>query len=176
MHLHGPDRVGQRRLDDLNVWSERKRREKLNCAHGNAMKNRASQLSLLVTCHCALATALAGRGQAAISLPWTKNRSNPTGCKSIVCICRDGIVRDREVHRIKTVRWLRAPAYFASLLHPTQSPHKGGAGKSSCILYNGAGFSAVCAAGHCRRCSLAWAAWQRHATGSWWHAVPEDVL
>ena len=35
---HGPGRVWQRRFYDLNVWSERKRLEKLNYMHGNPVK------------------------------------------------------------------------------------------------------------------------------------------
>ncbi len=38
VHLHGPYRVWQRRFYDLNVWSEKKRREKLNYMHGNPVK------------------------------------------------------------------------------------------------------------------------------------------
>ncbi|MGA2631367.1 MAG: transposase [Terriglobia bacterium] len=38
VHLHGPNRVWQRRFYDLNVWSERKRLEKLNYMHGNPVK------------------------------------------------------------------------------------------------------------------------------------------
>jgi REP element-mobilizing transposase RayT len=38
VHLHGPGRVWQRRFYDLNVWSEKKRREKLNYMHGNPVK------------------------------------------------------------------------------------------------------------------------------------------
>jgi hypothetical protein len=54
VHLQGPYRAWQRRFDDLNLWSEKKRREKLNYAHGNAMKKGASPLSL-VTLHCPFA-------------------------------------------------------------------------------------------------------------------------
>lgn len=38
IHLHGPFRVWQRRFYDLNVWSEKKRREKLDYMHGNPVK------------------------------------------------------------------------------------------------------------------------------------------
>jgi putative transposase len=38
VHLHGPYRVWQRRFYDLNVWSEKKRLEKLNYMHGNPVK------------------------------------------------------------------------------------------------------------------------------------------
>ena len=38
VHLHGPYRVWQRRFYDLNVWSEKKRREKLNYMHGNPVQ------------------------------------------------------------------------------------------------------------------------------------------
>jgi hypothetical protein len=38
VHLHGPYRVWQRRFDDLNVGSEKKRREKLNYMHGNPVQ------------------------------------------------------------------------------------------------------------------------------------------
>ena len=38
VHLHGPHRVWQRRFYDLNVWSEKKRLEKLNYMHGNPVK------------------------------------------------------------------------------------------------------------------------------------------
>ena len=38
VHLHGPFRVCQRRFYDLNVRSEKKRREKLNYMHGNPVK------------------------------------------------------------------------------------------------------------------------------------------
>jgi REP-associated tyrosine transposase len=38
VHLHGPHRVWQRRFYDLNVWSEKKRLEKLNYTHGNPVK------------------------------------------------------------------------------------------------------------------------------------------
>lgn len=35
VHLHGPHRVWQRRFYDLNVWSEKKQREKLDYMHAN---------------------------------------------------------------------------------------------------------------------------------------------
>jgi hypothetical protein len=35
VHLHGAYRVWQRRFYDLKVWSEKKRREKLNYMHGH---------------------------------------------------------------------------------------------------------------------------------------------
>jgi hypothetical protein len=35
VHRHGPFRVWQRRFYDLNVWSEKKRLEKLTYRHGN---------------------------------------------------------------------------------------------------------------------------------------------
>ncbi len=38
VHLHGPSRVWQRRFYDLNVWSEKKRLEKLKYMHGNPVK------------------------------------------------------------------------------------------------------------------------------------------
>ena len=38
VHHHGPYRVWQRRFYDLNVWSEKKRLEKLNYMHGNPVK------------------------------------------------------------------------------------------------------------------------------------------
>ena len=38
VHYHGPYRVWQRRFYDLNVWSEKKRLEKLNYMHGNPVK------------------------------------------------------------------------------------------------------------------------------------------
>jgi REP element-mobilizing transposase RayT len=38
VHLHGPGRVWQRRFYDLNVWSEKKRLEKLNYMHANPVK------------------------------------------------------------------------------------------------------------------------------------------
>jgi putative transposase len=38
VHLHGPSRVWQRRFYDLNVWSEKKRLEKLKYVHGNPVK------------------------------------------------------------------------------------------------------------------------------------------
>jgi len=38
VHHDGPYRVWQRRFYDLNVWSEKKRREKLNYMHGNPVK------------------------------------------------------------------------------------------------------------------------------------------
>jgi putative transposase len=38
VHLHGPHRVWQRRFYDLNVWSRKKRLEKLNYMHGNPVK------------------------------------------------------------------------------------------------------------------------------------------
>ena len=38
VHLHGPYRVWQRRFYDLNVWSEKKRLEKLNYMHGNPVQ------------------------------------------------------------------------------------------------------------------------------------------
>lgn len=53
-----PIASGTGAFDALNVWSEKKRREKLNSARGNAAKEGASQLSLLVTCHSSLAAAL----------------------------------------------------------------------------------------------------------------------
>ena len=47
-----------------------------------------------------------GRGQATLTLPWTKKRSNPAGCKSMMSICRNRIAPDREAHGTKTVPWL----------------------------------------------------------------------
>jgi REP element-mobilizing transposase RayT len=38
VHRHGPFRVWQRRFYDLNVWSEKKRLEKLTHRHGNPVK------------------------------------------------------------------------------------------------------------------------------------------
>jgi putative transposase len=38
VHLHGPYRVWQRRFYDLNVRSEKKRREKLNNILGNRLQ------------------------------------------------------------------------------------------------------------------------------------------
>jgi len=38
VHHHGPYRVWQRRFYDLNVWSEKKRLEKLTYMHGNPVK------------------------------------------------------------------------------------------------------------------------------------------
>ena len=38
VHLHGPYRAWQRRFYDLNVWSEKKRLEKLRYMHGNPVK------------------------------------------------------------------------------------------------------------------------------------------
>ena len=38
VRLHGPCRVWQRRFYDLNVWSEKKRLEKLNYMHANPVK------------------------------------------------------------------------------------------------------------------------------------------
>ncbi len=49
-----------------------------------------------------------GRGQATLTLPWTQNGSNPVGCKSMMSICRNHIVRDREAHGTETVPWLPA--------------------------------------------------------------------
>jgi len=40
VHLHGPHRVWQRRFYDLNVWSDRKRLEKLGYMHANPVKRR----------------------------------------------------------------------------------------------------------------------------------------
>ncbi len=40
VHLHGPYRVWQRRFYDLNVWTQKKRLEKLNYMHGNPVKRR----------------------------------------------------------------------------------------------------------------------------------------
>jgi REP-associated tyrosine transposase len=40
VHLHGPHRVWQRRFYDFNVWSEKKRLEKLNYMHGNPVERR----------------------------------------------------------------------------------------------------------------------------------------
>ena len=40
VHGHGPHRVWQRRFYDLNVWSEKKRLEKLKYMHGNPVKRR----------------------------------------------------------------------------------------------------------------------------------------
>ncbi len=37
---HGPYRVWQRRFYDMNIWSEKKRVEKLNYMHGNPTKRR----------------------------------------------------------------------------------------------------------------------------------------
>jgi REP-associated tyrosine transposase len=34
-HTHGPHRVWQRRFYDLNIWSDRKRLEKLDYMHAN---------------------------------------------------------------------------------------------------------------------------------------------
>jgi hypothetical protein len=47
-------RVGHRRFYPFGVYSEKKRLEKLNYAHGNAMKNGAGQLPMLITCHSSL--------------------------------------------------------------------------------------------------------------------------
>lgn len=38
VHLHGPHRVWQRRFYDMNIWSEKKRVEKLNYMHSNPAK------------------------------------------------------------------------------------------------------------------------------------------
>jgi putative transposase len=38
VQLHGPGRVWQRRFYDLNVWSEKKRREKITYMHNNPVK------------------------------------------------------------------------------------------------------------------------------------------
>ncbi len=38
VHLHGSHHIGQRRFYDLNAWSEKKRREKLNNLHGNPVE------------------------------------------------------------------------------------------------------------------------------------------
>jgi hypothetical protein len=62
VHADSQFRVWQRRFYPFGVYSEKKRLEKLNYAHGNAMKNGASQLSLPVTCHSPLAIALVGGG------------------------------------------------------------------------------------------------------------------
>jgi len=62
VHTDSQFLVWQRRFYRFGVYSEKKRREKLNYAHGNAMKNGASQLSLPVTCHSPLAIALVGGG------------------------------------------------------------------------------------------------------------------
>ena len=62
VHADSQFRVWQRRFYPFGVYSERKRLEKLNYIHGNAMKNGASQLSLPVTCHSPLAIALVGGG------------------------------------------------------------------------------------------------------------------
>ena len=40
VHLHGAYRVWQRRFYDLNIWSEKKRLEKLNYMHGNPVHRR----------------------------------------------------------------------------------------------------------------------------------------
>ena len=40
VHYHGPSRVWQRRFYDLNVWSEKKRREKITYMHNNPVKRR----------------------------------------------------------------------------------------------------------------------------------------
>ena len=40
VHLHGPHRVWQRRFYDLNVWSEKKRLEKLDYMHANPVERR----------------------------------------------------------------------------------------------------------------------------------------
>jgi hypothetical protein len=54
VHLRGPHRLWKRRSYDLKVRVGKKRLEKLNYPHGNAMKKGARQLSLLVTCHSPL--------------------------------------------------------------------------------------------------------------------------
>ncbi len=51
MRFHVPDRVGQRRFCDLNVWSEKKQWEKLNDMRGDAVRNGAGQWYWLATCH-----------------------------------------------------------------------------------------------------------------------------
>jgi hypothetical protein len=59
-------RAWQRRFYPFGVYSEKKRLEKLNYAHRNAMKNGARQLSLPVTCSRSagsLVTALVGGGK-----------------------------------------------------------------------------------------------------------------
>ena len=40
VHNHSTDRVWQKRGYDMNIWSERKRLEKLNYMHGNPVKRR----------------------------------------------------------------------------------------------------------------------------------------
>jgi hypothetical protein len=40
VHLHGPHRLLQRRFYDLNIWSEKKRREKLDYMHNNPVKRK----------------------------------------------------------------------------------------------------------------------------------------
>ena len=39
-----------------------------------------------------------GQSSPRITLPWTKNRSNPAGCKSIMPICRNRIFQERSLH------------------------------------------------------------------------------
>jgi hypothetical protein len=62
VHADSQFRVWQRRFYPFGAYSEKKRLEKLNYAHGNAMKNGARQLSPPVTCHSPLAIALVGGG------------------------------------------------------------------------------------------------------------------
>jgi REP element-mobilizing transposase RayT len=50
VHADSQFRAWQRRFYPFGVYSEKRRLEKLNYAHGNAMKNGASRLSLPVTC------------------------------------------------------------------------------------------------------------------------------
>ncbi len=50
-------RVWQHPFYPYGVYSQRKRLQNLNYAHGSAMNNGASQLSLLITCHPSLTTA-----------------------------------------------------------------------------------------------------------------------
>ncbi len=84
VHLHGPDRVGRRRFYDLNVWSEKKRREKLNYTHGN----RSTEASLR--------RLTSGRGQASGSIswgmipsfPWTAYRDRTHRHQRDVCATR----------------------------------------------------------------------------------------
>jgi hypothetical protein len=52
------------------------------------------------------------RGQATITLRWTKNKSNAAACKSIMFIYRNRTASDPNAHGTKTVPWL--PARFSS--------------------------------------------------------------
>jgi hypothetical protein len=73
-------RVGRRRFHDLNLWSEKKRQEKLDYMHGNPARTGVRQWCLLVTCHLAALSLSKGHGSC---WPWSSFRFYYLGDESV---------------------------------------------------------------------------------------------